>query len=274
MTSFLAESGNIVLRRSDFLTLHDYALNHAPLRDFCIIRVPMKIGIRPGEVRCLRWEQVDFSGLTLNVIDSKKHKVYPVPMDPVTADYLEQLKQKFKSNWVFPHDPESHAWKNWTTCLSYDAFDKIIKRWARLAGCQNWQRMTLYLLRHFFAANWAYPTDGKRPGNLHALSQILRHKSLTHTQVYLSRLVFYEDIQAEYNYLQSGPFIQKEESEVSQGHVETRFLGKEFSDKFCRICNHQSTCRFVEQAMSSPWATSCKYFTPKMQTEPTISQGN
>jgi integrase len=255
---FMPNQEIIELRRADFLRLHDYALNNASLRDFCIIRVPMKCGLRPGEVRCLRWKQVDFSGLTLNVVDSKKYETFPVPMDPLTADYLGHLKQKLKSNWVFPHDPESHAWKHWTTCLSYDAFDKIVKKWARLAGCQSWQRMNLYLLRHFFAANWAYPADGKRPGNLHALSKILRHKSLAYTQVYLSRLVFYEDLQAEYNRLQTGPFVQGSNSSLS-----ATACGNEFFDRWCRICDHQPTCRWIDQAMASPWAEGCRFFKQK-----------
>lgn len=256
---FMPNQEIIELRRADFLRLHDYALSHAPLRDFCIIRVPMKCGLRPGEVRCLRWEHVDFQGLTLNVVDSKKYEVFPIPMDPVTADYLRQLHEKFDSKWVFPHDPESRAWKHWTTCLSYDAFDKIVKKWARLSGCQSWQHVNLYLLRHFFAANWAYPMDGKRPGNLHALSKILRHKSLAYTQVYLSRLVFYEDLQAEYNRLQNGPFVHQ-----SNLNVSLPACGNEFFDRWCRICDHQLTCRFMEQAMVSPWAEGCHFFKQKV----------
>jgi integrase len=239
----------VMLRRADFHRLHDYALVHAPLRDFCIIRVPMKCGLRPGEVRCLRWEQVDFKGLTLNVVDSKKYEVFPIPMDVVTADYLRQLQEKVGGHWVFPHDPES-GWKRWTTCLTDDALDKVVKKWARLAGCQDWKRMTLYLLRHFFAANWVYPSNGKRSGNLHTLSRILRHKSLAYTQVYLSRLVFYEDLQAEYNRFQMGPFAPEQPT-------------NEFFNRFCRFCDHQPTCRFVDEAVSATWAEGCRYFKQK-----------
>lgn len=262
MTLFLQTSETIILRRADFLRLHDWALNNAPLRDFCIIRVPSRCGLRPGEVQQLRWSQIDFDHLTMNVVDSKNGKTYPIPMDPVTADYLHQLRREIGSDWVFPHDPRSNAWKHYTTYLTYDGLDKIIKKSARRAGCQAWQKMNLYLLRHFFAANWAYPLDGKSPGNLHALSKILRHKSLAYTQVYLSRLVFYEDIQSEYNRRQTGPFSQREESKA-----ETPICGNEFFDKNCRICEHQPTCRFIDQAMTSPWALSCRYFSPKLVSE-------
>jgi hypothetical protein len=241
----------ITLRRSDFRRLHDYTLAHASLRDFCIVRVPMKTGIRPGEVRCLQWNQVDFTRLTLNLIDSKKYEVFPVPMDALTAEYLQRLHEKFRDTWVFAHDPESHAWKHWTTCLSYDAFDKIIKKWARVAGCQTWRHMTLYMLRHYFAANWAYPPDGRRPGNLHALSRILRHKSLASTEVYLSRLVFYEDLQAEYNRLQPSPLAQQPNA------------ANLFFEHWCRRCDHQLTCRFVDQAAANPWAMGCRFFEQK-----------
>ena len=254
---FWKSQKTIILRRTDFLKLHDYALNHASLRDFCIIRVPMKCGLRPGEVRCLSWEQVDFETLTLNVVDSKKYETFPVPMDPMTADYLRQLRCKYTSKWVFPHDPESHTWKHWTNPLSYDAFTKIVKKLARLAGCVSWKKMTLYMLRHYFAANWAYPQDGKSPGNLHTLCNILRQSNIMVTHVYLRHFVFYEDEQAEYNRLQAGPFASNLQLQGQGG-------SSEFLERWCSRCDREATCRFVDQAVASPWADGCRYFKLKL----------
>ena len=89
---FLRNQRTIVLRRADLIKLHDYSQKNAPLRDYCLIRVPMKCGLRPGEIRNLKWSQIEFESLTIRVMDSKKHKVRLVPMDPITADYLMQLK--------------------------------------------------------------------------------------------------------------------------------------------------------------------------------------
>jgi integrase len=259
--NYLPNPESIVLHRSDFLRLHDYAMNKAPLRDFCLIRVPMKSGLRPGEIRNLRWENVDLDKLTLNTVDSKKHVVCPIPMDAVTADFLKRLHEEKTSlfGWVIERDPMGKAWANRSGPLGYDALDKVIRKWAKAAGIDAWKHMNLYDLRHFFAASWAYPADGKRPGNLHALSKIMRHKSMLYTQIYLSRLVFYEDLQTEFTRLQSWPFAQGEPKLESEQEVPT--CGNQFFDEHCRLCGHHNTCRFMDEAMSCSWANGCKYFT-------------
>jgi integrase len=249
----------IHLRRSDFIRLHDYVLHHGPLRDFCLFRVPMKCGLRPGEIATLRWEGVDFDALTLNIIDSKNHKPFPIPMDILTADYLREFRADRVEGLVIQRDPNCRVWRHLVDQrLSKENLEYIIKKWSKLAGLQNWRSMRMYDLRHYFAANWAYPADGKRPGNLHALSKILRHKTLLCTQIYLSRLVFYEDLQAEYDRLQKGPLSSTRTSEMPT-------CGNWFFDKYCRVCEHQPACRFIDQAMSSEWAISCKFFSPKAQ---------
>ncbi len=258
---YIPNAKTILLRRSDFLRLHDYALHHGPLRDFCLIRVPMKCGLRPGEIACLRWENVDFHGLTLNVIDSKKKVAFPIPIDLATADYLRELKADHAGGWVIRRNP-NHVWHELETHLGYENLEYIVKRWAKKAGCETWQKMRVYDLRHYFAANWVYPSNGKRPGNLHALSKILRHKNLLSTQVYLSRLVFYEDIQAEYNRLQTMPFVQQ-----NGLNAQAPAIGNEFFDMFCRVCNRRSTCRYIDEAMQSGWANGCKYFEKTLQKE-------
>jgi integrase len=260
---FVPNPESIVLRRSDFLRLHDYALGHAPLRDFCLVRVPMKCGLRPGEIKELRWDQVDFEKLTLNIVDSKKYRSSPVPMDLATADYLKQLLDEGENRfgWVIERDVQGRCWVNSPKSLTYEDLDYIVKKWAKAAGCETWNKITLYALRHFFAASWAYPGDGKAPGNIHALSRILRHKNLLHTQVYLSRLVFYEDIQDEYNRIQSRPFVDNIKSSTVPA------CGNEFFDAWCRFCGHLPTCKFIDNAMRSPWASGCRFHVPSLKQE-------
>jgi integrase len=257
---YVPNAKTILLRRSDFLRLHDYTLHHGPLRDFCLFRVPMKCGVRPGEIATLRWENVDFSRLTLNVLDSKKHILSPVPMDLATADYLRELKGDFTEGLVIRHDPNCRVWRHLEGRLSKENLQAIVKKRAKLAGCETWQKMRMYDLRHYFAANWAYPADGKRPGNLHTLATILRDNPFT-IHVYLSRLVFYEDIQAEYNRLQTSPFVQ------SQNGQQTPTVGNEFFDRYCRVCMRRPTCRYIDQAMMSNWASGCRYFEKTMLKE-------
>ena len=250
---FLKRPKNIVLRRADFIRLHDYASNHAPLRDYCLIRIPMKCGLRPGEIRNLQWRQIDFDNLTIKVMDSKKHRLRLVPMDPLTAEYLKQLEYEQKEGvWVIQRDTQRglSAWRDLEKPLSYDALDKIVKKWGRAAGCQTWKQMNLYMLRHFFAAHWIYV----KKGSIHTLSRILGHESVATTQIYLNRLVFYEDLQSEYRRLQSGPILESANSNLPPK------VGNWFFDKFCRTCMHQATCRFIDEAMSSQWASGCRYY--------------
>jgi site-specific recombinase XerD len=260
MNYVIPETKTIVLRRSDFQRLHDYVLNHASKRDFCLIRVPMKSGLRPGEIRTLRWENVDFTHQVLQVRDSKKHRLIAVPLDLATADYLRELKGERSEGWVISRDPNGRAWRESPNPLSLEQLHHIFRKWARAAGCETWQKMRLYDLRHYFAATWVYPGHGKKPGNLHALSQILRHETLLSTQVYLSRLVFFEDLQAEYDRLQTSPF--NVDQTMSEG-AGVPGVGNKFFDEFCRVCVLQPTCKFVEEAMSSLWASSCRWFTKK-----------
>lgn len=262
------QADTIILRRSDFLRLHDYALSHAPLRDFCLIRVPMKCGLRPGEIQFLRWERVDYDGQTLNVVDSKKHVVFPVPMDLATADYLRELQGDRQAGWVIKRDPQGRAWAHLDKPLSYEALEKIVKKWAKAAGCSTWANVTVYHLRHFFAANWAYPAHAKRPGNLHALSKMLRHKNLAATQVYLSRLVFFEDIQSEYNRLQSEPFTTD-----LAGPKSAPACGNEFFDRFCRRCGRRETCKFMDEALVCPWASGYRFFESEKLEKEEMSEG-
>jgi RecB family exonuclease len=36
-------------------------------------------------------------------------------------------------------------------------------------------------------------------------------------------------------------------------------------DKFCRLCEHQSTCRFISEFMNSEWANGCRFYSPKAE---------
>jgi len=62
----------IVIRRSDIEHVHDFARVHCKLRDFLLIRVPMKIGLRTTEITTLNIEDIDFNTRSFRVLDSKK----------------------------------------------------------------------------------------------------------------------------------------------------------------------------------------------------------
>ena len=74
-----------------------------------------------------------------------------------------------------------------------------IKTIAEGAGVLNFNPR---MLRHFFAAEWHRSNK-----SLEVLRRILRHKSLAYTQVYLSRLVYFEDVQQAYDEVMNGPLV-------------------------------------------------------------------
>jgi len=235
----------IIIHRGDVLKLHNYLWRNGPLRDFLIVRLPMKIGLRPLEVATLQIEHINFRQRTFYVRDSKKWIVYPLPLDPITLDLIREYVEEaaIEKGYLFPG-------RKGNAPLQTQSLSSMVKRRAEQAGCINWRGMTMYLLRHYFAAEWHYI----RHGSIEVLRRILRHKSLATTQRYLERLFFYEDIQAEYDRIQGGPLTHKPV-------LSPLYL------KQCQFCIHEPTCRFLEQACSNPWADSCRFFEPKPEKE-------
>jgi integrase len=228
----------LIIRRGDIIRVHDHARVNCEPRDYLLIRLPMKIGLRTGELCTLRIENIDFNSRTFQVLDSKRKKFYPLPLDPVTLELIRLLIGKRLEGYVFRQR------KTWTV----KGVDRPLRPntvWIRVktigeeAGVHNF---TPRLLRHYFAADWH-----QQKKSLEVLRQIMRHKSLTYTQIYLARLVFFEDIQRAYDEVTSGPFV----SEGSHGNSGP-----------CKDCNIAHVCKY---AGSLPdYAVGCCY-KPKME---------
>jgi integrase len=51
----------------------------------------MKIGLRTGEICSLRIEYINFEEKTFHVLDSKRKRLYPLPLDALTLQLIQDL---------------------------------------------------------------------------------------------------------------------------------------------------------------------------------------
>lgn len=196
--------GSITVSREDFTKLKNFP---KPARDQLIILLSTDMGFRSGEVATVRIENIDLDKGNVLVLDSKKYRLYPIPMTYQVARTIEQVlagDKRDEGYIIQQHD--RCAWRRGKPVTTIGLCD-IWKRWARRAGIRSWQQYTPTLGRHYFAAWWHYV----KHGNLEILRRIMRHKHLTTTQVYLSKLIFYEDVQAEMQRLQTLPIRKNQE---------------------------------------------------------------
>jgi len=189
----------IIIRRSDVEHVHDYARQNACPRDFLIIHIPMKIGLRNSEIRTLKIENIDFENHSFEVLDSKKYELFPLPLDMLSLELIQQLIGEREEGYVFTHQG------SWTQVkaeqpLSRVEIWQIVHDIAEEAGVKGFNPR---ILRHYFAAHWIFDLKG----NIVVLQRILRHKNLTVTTIYVSKLSFFEDIQKAYEGIQNSPLI-------------------------------------------------------------------
>ena len=239
----------IIIRRADILKVHDYARQHCCLRDYLLIRLPMKIGLRTGEICSLRVENINFEDKTFYVVDSKRKKLYPLPLDVLTLQLIQDLIGPRREGYVFTREVYSRSWSHVKKGmpLHVATIEKVVEKIGLAVGVEG---LTPRLLRHFFAAEWH-----RQGGSLELLRRILRHKSLAYTQFYLSRLVYFEDLQGEYQRLQSGPII--DEAYVPKPPPQIQ-VTQPALPKICSSCANLPICRLVDRMPS--WATGCQYY--------------
>jgi len=234
----------IIIRRADILKVHDYARQNCCLRDYLLIRLPMKIGLRTGEICSLKIENINFQDKTFHVLDSKRKRLYPLPLDALTLQLIQDLIGPRQEGYVFTREVYSRSWshKKAEKPLHVTTVLVTVKRIALKVGVEGF---TPRLLRHYFAAEWH-----KQGGSLELLRRILRHKSLAYTQFYLSRLVYFEDLKGEYEKLQNGPLTSPQQPQF--------YKTESLTPKICSSCANLPICKLVDRMPS--WATGCQYY--------------
>lgn len=244
----------IILVRKQFKQLLHHSNNEEPLRNQLIIDLPTQMGLRTKEIRMAHWEDADIDTGRLTIQNSKSHHLYPIPIPYEIAEklatYCKHESIREKKGFIlrrllgcgYSHLKKGVPLRNET----------IWKTWhsvAQRAGIRHAELYTPRLGRHYFAAMWI-----KAHGNIEALRRILRHKSLAYTQIYLSRLVFFEDVQAEYNRIHNIPQIKGENRKLYSPEYEQVQLCEE-----CLTCPAMRVCKYKEKFSQDEAASGCRF---------------
>jgi len=248
MHEWMRRSTPIVIRRTDIKKVHDYALTHCKLRDYLLIRLPMQIGLRVTEIRTLNIEDINFKDRRFQVLDSKKKEFYPLPLDTITLQLIKDLIGDRDEGTVFTRQDNREIAKQ-NMRMSRTAIWYLFSGIGRKAGVEDFSPR---ICRHYFAAKWhedMKKRDSKK--TLEGLRRILRHTSLTTTQVYLQRLTFFEDLQDQFQ-------------EIQEPYIATRQVS-DFYKQWCSKCRMEPVCKIMDQACESDWATGCKFYMPLQQ---------
>jgi len=191
--------GKIIVYRAYFMRL---LAQPKPLRDQLTIELPTLMGFRTGEVCTAKKEHVDFEKGDMQVLDSKKRRLYVVPLHPQVAKHLDKHIKRlgnegflfFRSRASGPKGKEPH--------LSESQIQRIWRKWCEVADIPV---MPPRYGRAYFAVDWHIV---KRK-SLYGLMAILRHESMDATQKYLAKIVSYEDVKQEFNEGIDSPFRTK-----------------------------------------------------------------
>jgi len=249
----------IVIRRSDVEHVHDYARVNRKLRDFLLIRLPMKIGLRTNEIRTLNIEDIDFTSFSFRVLDSKKKQFYPLPLDGITLQLIKDLIGNRVEGNVFTRED------NWKIRAQHKPLSRVAIWYlfhgiGLAAGVKDFNPR---ICRHWFACKWL--EEMRKPGStktIVGLQRILRHKNIATTTFYLARLVFFEDIQEEFNGVKN-PYIAQT-GDISRPGFEPRRPNKsDFYEEFCSRCIHEPICSIKTQMCSCKGVVGCRFYKPK-----------
>jgi len=250
----------IVIRRSDIEHVHDFARVHCKLRDFLLIRVPMKSGIRTTEIRTLNIEDIDFELGEFQVLDSKKKRFYPLPLDVLTLQFIKDLIGDRVEGTVFAREDNPEIARQHKP-MSRTAIWYLIHGIGVAAGVKG---VSPRLLRHYFVASLMYPKpdeqgNRREPASIETVRRMLRHKNLATTTFYVARLVFPEDIKRDYDRLQN-PYVRSD-CESNKKQLEP----SSFYEEYCSQCDHEQVCSLKEQMCSLKGVSGCRFYKQKKE---------
>jgi len=249
--------GKLVIHRADIEKIHDYAQKNCTARDFLLIRVGMKIGLRTGEIATLRIEDIDFEARSIKVLDSKKKVYFPLPLDPVTLELIKELCQFRTHGYVFTH---AGSWKHvkGDKPLTIQDIWHTIHKIGYDAGVPNF---TPRDLRRYFAAHWVRDQDKSLAG----LQGLLRHQDAETTMIYVNKLSFWEDTQKEFDSVRKGPIVESQFEEPNP----TR--GQGVHAKVCSECGALEVCKFAATMPNCAMACSHRVSNPMARIQSRVS---
>lgn len=149
-------------------------------RDYAILLLACRLGLRTGEIRDLTLEQIDWEAETLSITQSKTQQALTLPLtDEVGSaliDYIQFGRPKTHYRQIFLRLSPTHVPFSKDTHLY-----QVIKYWRELAGIKfrTKQHQGLHSLRHSLAT---YLLEEGTP--FPVISNILGHTSTTSTMIY------------------------------------------------------------------------------------------
>lgn len=190
-------AGKIVVYRSYFARLLAVP---KPLRDQLIIELPTLNGFRTKEAATVQRDHVDLEKGDIQVLDSKKHQLFTVPLDYTVARHIQQFLAITHVTAGLLFTPSRRTKRKHH--MTDQAIEWIWRKWCKLSGIPY---MAPRYGRAYFAVDW-HVVQRK---SLIGLMDVLRHTSLLATQKYLSKIRCYEDVKQEFNQGTKSPFISK-----------------------------------------------------------------
>ena len=149
-------------------------------RDYAILLLACRLGLRTGEIRDLTLDQIDWEAETISIVQSKTQQALTLPlMEEVgnaLIDYIQFGRPKTHYRQVFlrlspdavPFGKDTHLYQ-------------VVKYWKDLAGIKfrSKQHQGLHSLRHSLAT---YLLEAGTP--FPVISNILGHRSVNSTMIY------------------------------------------------------------------------------------------
>jgi len=151
--------------------------SHGGRRDYAIVQLLYTYGVRGGQVRALRLEDIDWAKNQIFFQASKQGKDILLPLTTAVGesllDYLQNSRPPYSSPYVFltcraPYHPLAHS----------SSLSAIVERHIRTAGLELPSKGA-HLFRHGFATRMLHQGH-----SLKAVADVLGHRHLSTTFIY------------------------------------------------------------------------------------------
>jgi len=223
------------------------------LRDQIIIDFSRLQGLRTHEITTLQWSVLNLENGFIYVLDSKKRVRVLLPLHWRLAEQLQILKEETcpdEDDWIIrPAEGVNIKRSAWGKPISNDAVHDVVKRVARDAGIFDWSRYNSTLLRAYFAADWV-----RQKRSLKMLQYMMRHNSLAMTFRYVSKILFWSELEREFSRIQESN-IDKRLKNLSVAELSESSVAKQ-----CLRCPAVKVCKYVDKAVQNKYADGCRYF--------------
>lgn len=160
-----------ILNKEQIKQLREYVLLHETIREFTIIELFIRTGMRLNEVTTLRWEDIDFINDNINVLEGKSGD-RQIPLHPSLKETLLKYKEELgRYEYVIVNLRDKQP-------ITKDGLSYVVKNLVSKAGLPSY--VTPHTFRHTFATELLRSSN-----NLQVVKNVLGHSDISTTQIYL-----------------------------------------------------------------------------------------